>query len=157
MDHAEAIRLTWALSVSGLLLLAMEVWLPGGAMLIIGSMALLAAVGISGYGLGFHIGAVLLSGLMTLVSIGFLVVLVYLPKSPLAHRVLRRAAQKAEENPFDHLKGAVGEAITDISPTGTARFANEELEVQTKGESIEPNARIAVIRVTGRTVTVRKR
>jgi membrane protein implicated in regulation of membrane protease activity len=86
MNPAEAIRLTWALSLAGLALLALEIWFPGGAMAIFGTLSLLGAIGVSGYVLGFHIGAVLLSGAMTVVSIGFLLMLVYFPDAPLAKR-----------------------------------------------------------------------
>jgi len=95
MDAATAFRLVEALSIAGLLLLGMEVFLPGNGFKIFGGLALTGAVGVAYYGCGIDTGSVLLLILSTVISLGFLTLLALFPKAPLARRVLRRAAEKA--------------------------------------------------------------
>jgi membrane-bound ClpP family serine protease len=51
----------------------------------------------------------------------------------------------------------VGETLSAVSPVGRARFDAEEVEVETEGDAIEAGVRVAVMRVSGKTVLVRRR
>ncbi len=93
MNPAEAHRLVGALSAAGFLLLALEVYFSN--MAIFGALALAGATGLACCTLGIDAGSLLLLAISTVSSLGFLFTLVYLPKSPLATRFLRRAAEKA--------------------------------------------------------------
>ncbi len=92
-DPAAAQRLVIALCAVGTLLLALEVGLPGNGLAPIGALAFLGGVGLAFYAISVEIGSLLLLGGTTLLSLGFLLVLTYLPKSPLSSRWLLRSAR----------------------------------------------------------------
>jgi|GEM_PF-2772940 len=84
-----------ALSVAGLLLLGLEIVFPGAALAPIGALALCGAVAFGVYRFGLDVGAVLLLGYTTAVSLGLLGVLAFFPKAPLSRRWLTRASHRA--------------------------------------------------------------
>jgi len=60
-----------------------------------------------------------------------------------------RAGERAD------LEGAVGKALTDLRPSGLARFGDERVDVVTLGDFIVAGSPIRVVRVEGNRVTVR--
>jgi len=60
-----------------------------------------------------------------------------------------RAGERAD------LEGAVGTALTDLRPSGLARFGDERIDVVTLGDFIDAGTQVRVVRVEGNRVTVR--
>jgi len=60
-----------------------------------------------------------------------------------------RAGERAD------LEGALGTALTDLRPSGLARFGDERVDVVTLGDFIVAGSPIRVVRVEGNRVTVR--
>ena len=84
-----------ALSVAGLLLLALEIVFPGAAMAPIGALALCGAVGVGVHHSGLDLGAILLLAFTTVISLGLLGVLAFFPQAPLSRRWLTRIGHRA--------------------------------------------------------------
>lgn len=112
MDSDAAFRLALSLSGAGFLLLLMEVWLANYACGTIGLMSVCAAIGLAFMKCSIDVAAFILLATVTLVSLGVLLMLVYLPQCPLAkalfHRYAERARREAE---------AASEDDDDLWPT----------------------------------------
>ncbi len=90
----EGLRLVIALSVAGLGLLALELWLANGVMAIVGGLTLAASVFIGFRECDFEVGALTLLVHTTIVNIGFLCLLTFAPQSPVARAFFLRAAHR---------------------------------------------------------------
>lgn len=109
-DPATAWRLINALTLASVALLALEIFLPGMAFAVFGAMCALGTVGLATYSLGIDVGSLFLLGFTTLVSVGFLVILTYFPKTPLALAWLQRGARQiALEEAAERAKAAEDE------------------------------------------------
>ncbi len=98
MDPEAALRLAVALSIAAALLFALEVFLPASGFSIFGGLSAIGAIGISFRFVGIDVAALLFLIHTTCVSVGFLIVLAWFPRLPLAVRFLAGAAQrKADE------------------------------------------------------------
>lgn len=81
-----------------------------------------------------------------------------LPRLPFGRRMLLSGPVTEPEGGFpslDHLVGRTGEAVTDLRPSGTARFEEERVSVVGVGPMIPKGARVEVISVSGPEVKVR--
>ncbi len=102
---------------------------------------------------------------------GFLVVAYliarFLPKIPVANRIVltglkeppevRSGGSVAPAVQIPTVKaGDTGITITQLRPSGIARFRRKRLEVVTQGELIEPNSKIMVVRVDGNSIVVKQ-
>lgn len=67
-----------------------------------------------------------------------------------------RAAGILASTRRDDLVGVVGEALTDLRPSGTAAFAGEKLDVVSEGDWIERGTRVVVVRSEGYRHVVRE-
>jgi membrane-bound serine protease (ClpP class) len=154
------------LMVAALVLLLLELLVfPGfGIAGILGIAALVIAVvrifpndNQWAYVLGYTaiFGAVLLVGLFW-----------FLPNSPLFKRfaLMTRLDNQPGATPlqghnvasYDYLSGQTGVASTDLRPAGIATIAGERVDVVTEGDFISNGTPIAVMRVDGNRVVVRK-
>jgi len=97
MEADSLLRLALALSAAGLLLLVLEVFFPASGFAVFGMLAISGSVGLGLYFISIDFAAILLLVHSTLVSLGLLVVLARFPRSPLAARFLRRAAERRAE------------------------------------------------------------
>lgn len=93
-DPATAWRLVTALAFAAVALLALEVFWPGMAFGVFGSLCALGATGVAIRFLGIDIGSLFLLGFTTLVSLGFVVLLAYFPGSSFSQRWLRRPGRQ---------------------------------------------------------------
>lgn len=101
---------------------------------------------------------------LTLAGVILLAILIslYFPQIPVLNRLILEAAVEApyteaipgRESTGDLAVGRMGEAITPLRPTGTARFGRTRMDVVTQGEFIEKGARIRVIRTSHNRIVV---
>ncbi len=99
MDPEAALRLVISLSAAALLLFALEVFLPSSGFAIFGGLSAMGAIAIAFRFVSIDVAALLVLVHTTCVSVGFLVVLAWFPRLPLAVRFLAGAAErKARED-----------------------------------------------------------
>lgn len=141
--------LAWyvALLAAGLLLVAAEVFLPGGVAGVIGALALLAAMGVGL--LHFPAPWGFLSAL-AIVVFGGIILLLWVqifPRTRTGQRIMlnTNGASFKTVTPPPDLIGTVGEAITALRPAGTALLGGKRYDVLADGgEWLEAGTRIRV-------------
>ncbi|MEJ2153914.1 MAG: NfeD family protein [Desulfobacteraceae bacterium] len=148
------------LQLIGIVVIIAEIILPSG-----GLLSLLAA-GLFGYslylvfveisssaGMAFIIADLILIPILVYFGIKFLA------KSPVTLQTqLSKAdgvtSQSEEDNAY---LGRQGTAVTDLRPSGVARFDDERLDVVTRGEYLEKQTDIVVIAVQGNQIVVKQK
>ena len=151
----------YALIAAGLLLLGIEIFVPGGILGMIGGVALFAAMI-----LGFHPevfgldGGMLSAVLIALAAAVYICLIIkYLPSTPIG-KVLtlsRSTADfKAPSSRLPSLEGRQGVALTDLRPGGFARIDGKRTDVVAEGQWISAGAKVQVIAVQGSRVVVKE-
>lgn len=148
-----------ALVIIGLLLLAVELFMPGMILGILGGAALAAAVAVTFATHGMVPGLLVAVGLLVVATVGFLVWLRIFPSTYVGRKLsLASAIGGPNEYPdYSALLGAAGHAATMLRPAGTAVIGGKRIDVVADGEFVEPGTAIVVARVEGGRVVVRKR
>jgi membrane-bound ClpP family serine protease len=159
----------------GLILILLEVFvLPGfgapgviGIILMLGSLALVTVDKIPESGsdwLNLGKQAAYLMFLMIGGLIGAFVIARYLPKVPIANRmVLAPTAEREASDPTvlpgaaqaANLLGAIGVTTTVLRPAGTVQFGDEYVDVVSDGDFIPAGTRVQVIEVEGTRIVVK--
>jgi membrane-bound serine protease (ClpP class) len=146
------------LIIIGFFLIALEVFIIGGVLGVLGCVALLGAAAI-GFNL-FGVGGGVLSLLALMVgtsSLLFLWIKVF-PNSPIGRKLtLHKSINEEKGNPEnDDLLGSCGEATTDLRPGGLVRIDDRRVDVQAASGWIDKGSQVEVIRVEGIQITVKK-
>ena len=148
-----------ALIFSGAVLLALEIFLPGGVAGFIGVMILIGAAFVAvntvgGWmGAGLAILALLVGCLMT-----YLVIKIF-PRSFVGRNLSLDADLReshAENAELNALIGVEGVSSTVLRPSGFAELKGQRIDVVTRGEVIEANVKVRVVDVEGNRVVVVK-
>ncbi|MCW5781961.1 MAG: nodulation protein NfeD [Nitrospirales bacterium] len=152
----------------GLILVGLEIFvIPGfGIAGILGIMALMGGLGLSLIGTGATwdfmlsaLGQVALSILVAIIAV--LIVLRYFPRLPFGRRLILETNLQAQEGyesspPEDHRwLGKQGIAVSDLHPSGIARFDRERVDVVSDGTFIDAGQPLEVVRIDGNRVVVR--
>lgn len=149
----------FTLIFSGAVLLALEVFVPGGVVGAIGILLLLWAAFVALNAVGGALGIVLaIFALLVGCAMLFLVVKAF-PNS-FVGRNLSLATNMKESHAADQglasLVGAEGIASTVLRPSGFAELKGQRVDVVTRGENVEQGLRVRVIEVEGSRVVVQK-
>jgi membrane-bound serine protease (ClpP class) len=148
-----------ALVAAGLLMLALEVYLPG---FVVGALGIIF-LGVALYlcyprlGLGGTLAV-----FMLLVVLGLVVVFVslkFVPRTPLGRKLLLNDTlqeSRAHHGPTGTMAGQHGVAHTTLRPSGVAIFGGKRLDVVAESGMIEAGSAIKVVEVDGNRVVVRK-
>jgi membrane-bound serine protease (ClpP class) len=152
----------------GLILVGLEIFvIPGfGIAGILGIMALMGGLGLSLIGTGatwdFMLSALGQVALSILVAIlATLILLRYFPRLPFGRRLILETNLQAQEGyesspPEDHRwLGKQGVAVSDLRPSGIARFDRERVDVVSDGTFIDAGQPLEVVRIDGNRVVVR--
>ncbi|HNP29427.1 MAG TPA: NfeD family protein [Nitrospirales bacterium] len=151
----------------GLLLVGLEIFvIPGfGIAGILGIMALMGGLGMSLIGAGATwdsmlsaIGQVALSILVAIIAT--LILLRYFPRLPFGKRLILETNLQAQEGyesspPEDHRwLGMQGIAVSDLHPSGIARFDGQRVDVVSDGGFIDAGQPLKVVRIDGNRIVV---
>ena len=148
-----------AFVLAGAFLIALEIFLPGGVVGVVGVAFLLAAAYVAmttfGSGTGFALAAlaILIGSLMI-----FAVIKLF-PRSFIGRNLsLDTDLRESRANDTDLVKllGAEGVADTVLRPAGFAVINGKRIDVVTRGDIIEHGARIRVADVEGNRVVVER-
>lgn len=152
----------------GLILVGLEIFvIPGfGIAGILGIMALMGGLGLSLIGTGATwdsmlsaLGQVAFSILVAIIAT--LILLRYFPRLPFGRRLILEANLQAQEgyesSPAEDHRwlGKQGVAVSDLRPSGIARFDRERVDVVSDGTFIQAGQPLEVVRIDGNRVVVR--
>ena len=145
------------LFLAGIALLLVEMFLiPGFG---VAGIAGFVAIGASIY-LTFGDQALMVGAIAVVTgAVGLVLVFRYLPRTRAAHALVLESAIGEQAPPrerLEPLEGAIGIAITDLRPAGTARFGQRKVDVVSDGEFVPKGSTVRVILVEGARVVVRK-
>ena len=151
----------------GLILVGLEIFvIPGfGIAGILGIMALMGGLGLSLIGTGatwdFMLSALGQVALSILVAILVtLILLRYFPRLPFGKRLILETNLQAQEGyesspPEDHRwLGKQGIAVSDLHPSGIARFDGQRVDVVSDGGFIDAGQPLEVVRIDGNRIVV---
>lgn len=142
-----------ALYASGLIVIVVEMFIPGMIIGICGVGCVIVSV-IWAYRLESHVlGHVLL--IITLISFPLLVFLWFKVISTKFSISASEVGFKSAKGDLDKLLSAEGTTVTTLHPSGIANIGGKRVDVITTGEMIQKNARIRVIEVKGNRVVVK--
>lgn len=143
----------------GLILVCLEIFIPGGIVGTLGAFALIASVVLGftvregAFGMYWLIGVLLLTLLAVFLSIR------YLPHSPAGKRLFLNSSESGYSSSDERIGGllnARGKAISDLRPSGLADIGDQRVDVVTGGEFLPRGTEVEVIDVSGNRVVVRK-
>jgi membrane-bound serine protease (ClpP class) len=146
------------LVIGGLMLMGIELFVPGGIIGTIGVLCLLGAVGIGFSEFGPEIGWLIALGILVLLGIATYLWLKVFPRT----RLGRRMTVDTHEGDFkampDHLDGLLGQegvATTDLRPVGFVTIGGKRVDVVSVAGIIPRGTAVKVVRVEGFRVLVK--
>lgn len=143
------------LLIAGLVLLALEVVLPGLVAGAAGLLCLLGGVILAYRDHGIVTGHITLMTVIALLVAGFFAWLRFFPTSRLGRRFVSdsQVGEIRAEQP--DLVGQEGTAVTTLRPSGTALIDGRRVDVVTEGAMVERGSPLRVVAVEGLRVVVR--
>jgi len=151
---------TIILFVAGIILIFLELFLPGAIAGTLGFAALIISLFLAG-GNTMQMGISIIIALFLSIFVFVLAIRVFDKKLILFNKmVLSDSARKEDgyvSNPNrTDLLGSEGMALTILRPAGTAIFNGERVDVVSEGGFIDQNAKIKVLKVEGARIVVRE-
>ncbi len=148
--------LSIGLVTGGIILILIEVFIPGGIVGSVGAVLLAAGV-IVGFTISPLFGLALLIISLFAGVVTFWLWLKFFPKTPIGRRVILQN-DGAEWHGYDQkqseLLGETGVAQSALRPSGIALINNKRIDVVTRGEMLPAQTSIKVIEVSGNRVVV---
>ncbi|MFO1530025.1 MAG: NfeD family protein [Kiritimatiellia bacterium] len=145
------------LAVSGLLMILVEVFMPGAVFGVIGGVLLVAA-GVTSFAAFGSTGGVWACLGLLLGGGGILLLwLKIFPHTPIGRALTLRDDTPGRANPdASPLMDAEGESLSDLRPAGMARIAGARRDVLAESGWVDAGRRVRVVKVEGGRVVVRE-
>ena len=147
------------LLVAGIIMVCLEVFIPGGIVGTLGGIALLASVVMAFKTRGVQFGSYWLAGTAVLTFIGVFLSIKYLPRSPAGKKLFLNSQEKgysSSDQSLPDLLGKRGRTVTFLRPTGMVLINERRVDVVTRGEFIPQGKEVEVVEVEGNRVVVEK-
>ncbi|WP_407312647.1 NfeD family protein [Desulfosporosinus sp. SB140] len=148
------------LFILGIVLLFLELFVPGGILGFLGIVALVVGIMLSVDSLlqGLLYVGLLLVTLAVLIALSFRFSQTrrFWGKFALKTRQTQKEGYVAPKPSYENFLGKQGIALSQLRPAGTADFSGERLDVVTEGGFIANGSKILVIAVEGPRVIVRQ-
>ena len=144
------------LLVLGILLLLIEIIIPGGVIGVIGLLCIISGV-ILAFMKSALLGVILFAGVVIVGFVSFLAWIKFFPKTPMGKEIFLDKDAKdwqGYEGSNKDLIGSIGVCHTDLRPSGLAIINSRRLDVVTQGEPIEKGEQVKVIEVEGNRIVV---
>jgi len=143
---------------TGLVLIILELFLPGGIIGILGVVAMLTGLILAGGSLSGILIAIAIAIVVTVIG-SYFFIRSFGYNGPLKRLVLFDSTS-SEKGYLSHqertdLTGRVGIAATPLRPSGSVKLDDEYLDVVTEGSYIEKGKTVKIIKVSGGRVVVR--
>lgn len=92
------------------------------------------------------------------IFLGLLIIVKFFPKIPIVHKIVLNSKEDKKEGyvavSLDNYIGKIGITITTLSPVGKADFSGTIKDVISRGEFIDKNKQVKVIRIHSNTLVV---
>lgn len=148
-----------SLYVVGLVLICLEVFVPGGILGTIGFFLIVSSIWIAFVRLGSVGGSYFLVGSLVLAMGSLYVVMRFGTKTRLSKKIFLQSTEKGfrstSEN-LEDLKGRTGISLTTLRPSGKALIDGRKVNVVTEGVFLDRGSKIKVVMVEGNRVVVRR-
>jgi len=154
-----AVQLFFILLAAGTALICIEVFVPGGIIGVIGALALIGAIVVSFFAFPPAMALLATVGVFILAGFAMLVWIVIFPNTRLGKQMTVAkdlSNAKIDLPEADKLTGKIGEAVTDLRPSGFAMIDGRKVDVISRGEMIKKGEKIKVISVQGNKLIVAK-
>jgi membrane-bound ClpP family serine protease len=148
-----------ALFVLGLLLISVELLVPGGILGILGGLAVIASWTLAFIFFGVDGGLLAVLGGIVVLGLSLTVEIKLLPRTKIGRKFfLDRAIQNTSQKPLAtaEIIGRECEALTTLSPTGLVVIENQKYEAFSISGFVESGTRMQVVDFDNFRVRVRK-
>lgn len=150
-------QLYGALILAGVVLITLEVFIPGGVVGAIGALALLAAAVVAINAFPGVVGVLASIGAVVFTVFAVVLWMKLFPRTRMG-RALTVAtdlsAAHSETEGLVSLLGASGQSVSALRPAGFAVFGERRVDVVTRGEALPPDTAVRVVQVEGNRVVV---
>ncbi len=143
---------------TGILLLSLEIFVPGGILGTIGGLMIMSTIFMSLF--IFEKYGVLIAFLILISAVAVLILWIsILPKTYLGRKVFLKDTLKTAKSNDDRndLIGAEGIALSDLRPSGFAKINGEKIDVMSSSGLIEKGREVVVINVVGFRIVVKEK
>jgi membrane-bound serine protease (ClpP class) len=142
------------LAVVGIVLICIEVFMPGAVMGIIGGICLVVAVILTYVDRGPAAGNIALFALAIASVIALALWIAFFPRTRMAKVMVteKDLADSKSADSLDKLLNQDGKAITPLRPAGTAEIGGRRIDVVAESGLIDRDSPVRVIRVEGNRV-----
>jgi membrane-bound serine protease (ClpP class) len=154
----ELIQIFYVLLGTGILLLSLEIFVPGGVLGAIGGVMIVSTIFMSLF--AFEKYGVLIAFLIFILAVAVLILWISVfPKTYLGKRVSLSDTLKTAKSNDDNkdLIGAEGVTLSELRPSGFAKINGKKLDVVTSGNLIEEGKDIIVTNVEGFRIIVKEK
>ena len=158
MELNLAQQLFFILLGSGLVLIAIEIFVPGGILGTLGAIALVGAI-VMGFTAFPEAGPIIALGIVLLTGLVLVVWIRGLPRTSLGKAMTVTgdlANAKAAQPGIEALTGKTGETVTDLRPGGYAMIDGKRMDVVTDGRMLDRGRQIKVVEVRGNRIVVKE-
>jgi len=158
MDTATALMWLAMLLVLGVLLICVEMVIPGGVVGTVGVVVIFGSIVWAFVQLGFAFGAVYASIALVLCGVALYLMVRVLSETKLGGRIVLQRdldESKSYDDERNSLVGLTGVAVTDLRPAGTAKIDGKRVDVVTEGGFVEKDSPVSVVEVEGSRIVVR--
>ncbi|MDA3798879.1 MAG: hypothetical protein PF692_07355 [Kiritimatiellae bacterium] len=152
------IQVFYILLVTGVLLLSLEIFVPGGILGTIGGLMLISTIFMSLF--IFDKYGVLIAFLIMVFSVAMLVAwIAILPKTPLGKRITLNHTLVSAKSNSDRtsLVGREGITVSELRPSGFAKIDGKKYDVLSDGGLISVDKEIVVTNVSGIRIIVQEK
>ena len=152
-------KLSLSLYLLGLVLICLEVFVPGGILGTIGFLLIVGSIWIAFVRLGSVGGSYFLVGSLVLAMASLYVVMRFGTKTRLSKKIFLQSTEKGFRpilEDLEDLKGKTGISLTTLRPSGKALIDGRKVNVVTEGVFLSKGSKIRVVMVEGNRVVVRK-
>jgi len=152
------IQIFYVLLGTGVLLLSLEIFVPGGVLGIIGGLMIMTTIFMSLF--IFEKYGVLIAFLIIIFAVAVLILWINIfPKTYLGKRISLSNTLKTAKSNDDRkdLIGAEGVVISELRPSGFAKINGKKLDVVSSGDLIEEGKEIVVTNVEGFRIVVKEK
>jgi membrane-bound ClpP family serine protease len=160
MDHT---FLAYALVLLGLILMAAEIFLPtGGILLVLATGALVAGIAMSFYGDTTQ-GLITLTAVFVLIPVLGPILLHAMPRTRVGKKLFLEASEEDASVAampvileLEQLRGRYGKTVSSLRPAGITAFDGRRVDTMSEGDMIEPGQWVRCIDVRAGRVIVRQ-
>lgn len=151
---------TMLVFILGMILMFLEIFLPGAIAGTLGVALLLFSLFLAG-GNSLQIGISLIVALFISLLVLFLMIKIFDKKMIWFDRIVLFDSAKKEDGYVSNINrndllGVEGTTLTILRPSGTAIFNDERIDVVSEGDFIPKNTKVRVVKVEGARIVVRE-